>query len=983
MMGVNVAGKSYVHVVKGNSQSRTMESDSAPAIVLDDNCLHSKDLSNSVLGRVKEFAALSNLKTALTNEEVPGWVPDFLEESDDDESDDESKGGDPKAQDLGSCGDDSDVVEVPEMVFEGERQSNDKLDEESTGQMVNQSEDPFGIYTLLNKKKVMNGVKGTSDQSLKYPPGFTPNENMNEFCTNVENVSNVNCDNSQDFNVEETNVGQEGNSVRQGCKEDVSESACSGLLRNCSLKRSGEGVSMNYLSLNIQGLAQKAKKDWVKELCVKYKVNFLALQETKMESIDFFNVKMCWGNFGFDYVHSDSVGNSGGILCVWDPNSFRRINTTISDYFVMVRGVWLKTGNNLLIVSVYAPHDMKDKHMLWDYLRHVIQKWNEEVVLMGDFDEVRYKSDRFGSVFNAHGANVFNSFIANGAIILERYLSDHRPILLRESQFDYGPIPFRFYHHWFKVEGFNKFVEDTWSEAPGVDSNAMCSMSIKLKHLKLKIREWNKGNMKDMKSGKAKYKEDLEALDAAINNGDGSVETVTKRMEVVKSLQDIDKLQAMEMAQKAKIKWSIEGDENSSFFHGMLNKRQSQLSIRGIMVDGVWIEDPYTVKREFYQHFSKRFDKPVEKRAHIDMNYPNTITLEHINLNLKPTYKPNGANDLGLWDGQISWYESSGTMYSDTSMGEEFLKAVHGELGNSCKDTNGGYSILAGLIIEMKKLLKNQGINLFDFMRLKLGNGNKIAFWDDNWIGGNILNDLYPRMYALENCKKVTVSLKLANTNLDVLWIWSLKGSGEFSVASIRKAIINKRISDVNSKTRWIKSVPNKSKIFSDDLEKHESYFLNLVTKLLSSYEEGLKPSVDRIEKYVSNLSNPSSNVDKKDSKMINPQRNLKQEYLDYEAKVPVVSFLGQSKSDVHAAFLAGLVKPNKRMTWMKFRISFLLLIYSDEEDLEGDEEVGFEAKKLQVHHKLCNGARRLKDWNKLVNATMLAIFAGADFVGL
>ena len=31
---------------------------------------------------------------------------------------------------------------------------------------------------------------------------------------------------------------------------------------------------MNFLSLNIQGLAQKAKKDWVKELCVSNKVNF-------------------------------------------------------------------------------------------------------------------------------------------------------------------------------------------------------------------------------------------------------------------------------------------------------------------------------------------------------------------------------------------------------------------------------------------------------------------------------------------------------------------------------------------------------------------------------------------------------------------------------------------------------------------------------------------------------------------------------------
>ncbi|GJY18105.1 hypothetical protein Tco_0389596 [Tanacetum coccineum] len=40
-------------------------------------------------------------------------------------------------------------------------------------------------------------------------------------------------------------------------------------------------------------------------------VNFLTLQETKMESIDLFEIKRCWGNFAFDYVHSASVGKSG------------------------------------------------------------------------------------------------------------------------------------------------------------------------------------------------------------------------------------------------------------------------------------------------------------------------------------------------------------------------------------------------------------------------------------------------------------------------------------------------------------------------------------------------------------------------------------------------------------------------------------------------------------------------------------------------
>ena len=152
---------------------------------------------------------------------------------------------------------------------------------------------------------------------------------------------------------------------------------------------------MNFLSLNIQGLAQKAKKDWVKELCIKHKVNFLTIQETKMENMDIRCVKMCWENFGFDYVHSDAVGNSGGILCAWDPNSFRRCNSTISDYFIINRGVWVKTGANLIIVAVYAPQDLRDKRMLWDYLAHVLNQWEGEVVIMGDFNEVRIKSDRF------------------------------------------------------------------------------------------------------------------------------------------------------------------------------------------------------------------------------------------------------------------------------------------------------------------------------------------------------------------------------------------------------------------------------------------------------------------------------------------------------------------------------------------------------------------------------------------------------------
>ncbi|GJZ64241.1 RNA-directed DNA polymerase, eukaryota [Tanacetum coccineum] len=56
------------------------------------------------------------------------------------------------------------------------------------------------------------------------------------------------------------------------------------------------------------GLGHKTKKEWVKELNCKHRINFLALQETKMDCISHMDVKSLWGNSNFDFVASDSLG---------------------------------------------------------------------------------------------------------------------------------------------------------------------------------------------------------------------------------------------------------------------------------------------------------------------------------------------------------------------------------------------------------------------------------------------------------------------------------------------------------------------------------------------------------------------------------------------------------------------------------------------------------------------------------------------------
>ncbi|GKF59755.1 hypothetical protein Tco_0176541, partial [Tanacetum coccineum] len=56
-------------------------------------------------------------------------------------------------------------------------------------------------------------------------------------------------------------------------------------------------------------------------------------------------------------------------------------------------------------------------------------------------------------------------------LCLDKNLSDHRPILLREMVTDYGATPFRLYHSWFSFHGFDDMVRTAWNSFVLEDSN--------------------------------------------------------------------------------------------------------------------------------------------------------------------------------------------------------------------------------------------------------------------------------------------------------------------------------------------------------------------------------------------------------------------------------------------------------------------------------------------------------------------------------
>ncbi|GJV91196.1 RNA-directed DNA polymerase, eukaryota [Tanacetum coccineum] len=301
---------------------------------------------------------------------------------------------------------------------------------------------------------------------------------------------------------------------------------------------------------------------------------------------------------------------------------------------------------------------------------HMINLWDGECIILGDFNEVRSENERFGTIFNDIGAKAFNHFISSSclidlplegysftwalkssskmskldrfliseglisifsslaAICLDRRLSDHRPILLRESFVDYGPTPFRVFHSWFTKDGFDNLIADTWNNLSIMETNKISLLRKKFQALKAIIKNWSRDEMLKASAVRHSAQSRISELDKLIDKGLSNNDIINERISLLKDIHDLDKRHSSDLAQKAKIQWAIEGDENSKYFHGIINKKRSQLAIRGVLVDGEWIEDPPKVKNEFLEHFSNRFSMPTGQTINLDSHMFQKISID-------------------------------------------------------------------------------------------------------------------------------------------------------------------------------------------------------------------------------------------------------------------------------------------------------------------------------------------------------------------
>nr|GEY46438.1 RNA-directed DNA polymerase, eukaryota [Tanacetum cinerariifolium] len=130
-----------------------------------------------------------------------------------------------------------------------------------------------------------------------------------------------------------------------------------------------------------------------------------------------------------------------------------------------------------------------------------------------------------------------------------------------------------------------------------------------MKALKVVIKEWNLKRKDSLTREKEELSKKIMDFNTNIASRSSDFIIDSQRALWIDRLRDIELKENTYASQKAKIRWDIEADENSNFFHAMVNQKHRYLSIKGNKVEGIWIEDPKDIKDAFLSFFEKKFHK--------------------------------------------------------------------------------------------------------------------------------------------------------------------------------------------------------------------------------------------------------------------------------------------------------------------------------------------------------------------------------------
>ncbi|WRX25598.1 Reverse transcriptase domain - like 10 [Theobroma cacao] len=216
---------------------------------------------------------------------------------------------------------------------------------------------------------------------------------------------------------------------------------------------------------------------------------------------------------------------------------------------------------------------------------------------------------------------------------LNRDGSDHCPLLISCSKNqDKVPSSFRFLHAWVLHHGFKKSVEQNWNLP--IHGSGLQAFWAKQRRLKQSLKRWNKEVFGDIFHN-LKVAEQRAVDCELIFQQEQSIGNRAAMNKAYAQLNHYLSAEELFWKQKSGIKWLVEGEHNTKFFHMRVKKKRIKSHIFKIQnSDGSWIEEPDAVKSSAVEFFSSLMKKEPCNMSRFDAPLIPAIISDSDNLSL-------------------------------------------------------------------------------------------------------------------------------------------------------------------------------------------------------------------------------------------------------------------------------------------------------------------------------------------------------------
>lgn len=156
---------------------------------------------------------------------------------------------------------------------------------------------------------------------------------------------------------------------------------------------------MIMLSYNVRGLGERVKRKVIKNLVLEQRVDFLAIQESKIEVFTDSVCKGLWESDDCDWAFNPAIGNSCEIISIWRKSVSNILFSFVGEGFVGVCLEWGCKKQRCFVVNIYFKCDLSAKQRLWVNLVRLRNIVDDSVwCMVGDINAVGHVDERRGLI---------------------------------------------------------------------------------------------------------------------------------------------------------------------------------------------------------------------------------------------------------------------------------------------------------------------------------------------------------------------------------------------------------------------------------------------------------------------------------------------------------------------------------------------------------------------------------------------------------